>query len=244
MQDPAINVKKIAAERALEYIKDGMILGLGTGSTAYWAILGIGELVKKGLKVRAVATSIQSETLAREAGIPIVPFAEIDHIDCTIDGADEVDEKLNVIKGGGGALLREKIVAAATQFYIIIVDEGKRVTRLGKFPLPVEIAPFGWELTRMHLAKLGCPMRLRTMDKTTGKWTTGTGGQVVDDHTFHTDNGHYILDCSFGSIADPALLHQQVNAIPGVMDNGLFINMADLVITGFADGSTKMDKKE
>jgi ribose 5-phosphate isomerase A len=244
MRDPAINVKKIAAEKALEYVRDGMILGLGTGSTAYWAILGIGELVKKGLQVRAVATSVQSETLAREAGIPIVPFSDIDHIDLTIDGADEVDENLNLIKGGGGALLREKIVAAATKFYIIIVDEGKRVTRLGKFPLPVEIAPFGWELTRVQLARLGCPMRLRTIDKTTGKWTTGPGGQVVDEHTFHTDNGHYILDCSLGSIPDPALLHQQVNVIPGVMDNGLFINMADLVITSFADGSTNLSKKD
>src|SRR5882724_5418685 len=228
MQEPVLNLKKIAAEKALEYIQDGMILGLGTGSTAYWAILGIGEMVKKGLKVRAVATSVQSETLAREAGIPIVPFSEIDHIDLTIDGADEVDESLNLIKGGGGALLREKIVAAATKFYIIIVDEGKRVRHLGKFPLPVEIVPFGWELTRHQLAKLGCPMRLRTLDKSEGR--------VVDDKTFLTDNGHYIMDCFFGSIADPGLLHEQVNAIPGVMDNGLFINMADLVITGSADG--------
>jgi ribose 5-phosphate isomerase A len=235
MEEPVINLKKIAAGKALEYIKDGMILGLGTGSTAYWAILGIGEMVKKGLKARAVATSIQSETLAREAGIPIVPFSEIDHIDLTIDGADEVDEELNLIKGGGGALLREKIVAAATKFYIIIVDEGKRVSRLGKFPLPVEIAPFGWELTRHHLEKLGCSMHLRTTDK--------TAGRIVDDKTFHTDNGHYILDCFFDSIADPGLLNEQVNAIPGVMDNGLFINMADLVITGYADGSTKISKK-
>lgn len=228
MQDPIVNVKKLAAEKAMDYIKDGMTLGLGTGSTAYWAILGVGELVKKGLTVRAVATSVQSETLAREAGIPIVPFGDIDHIDLTIDGADEVDKKLNLIKGGGGALLREKIVAAATLFYIIIVDEGKQVSRLGKFPLPVEVAPFGWELTRLKLEKLGCTTLLR----------------MADNKTFLTDNGHYIIDCSFGSIPDPALLHEQINAITGVMDNGLFINMADLVIIGCADGVTKSRKRK
>jgi ribose 5-phosphate isomerase A len=214
--------------KAMDYIREGMILGLGTGSTAYWAIQGVGELVKKGLKLRAVATSVQSETLAREAGIPILSFADVDHVDLTIDGADEVDEKLNLIKGGGGALLREKIVAAATRYYIIIVDESKLVARLGKFPLPVEVAPFGWEITRQHLEKLGCSTRLRMKE---------------DKTIFLTDNGHYIIDCSFGAIADPALLHGQVNAITGVMDNGLFVGMANLVIVGYKDGSTRLLKK-
>jgi ribose 5-phosphate isomerase A len=223
MQDPVINAKKAAAQKSLAYVRDGMTLGLGTGSTAYWAILGLGELVKNGLKVRALATSVQSEALAREAGIPVVSFADIDEIDLTIDGADEVDEKLNLIKGGGGALLREKIVAAATRYYIIIADESKLVKCLGKFPLPVEVAPFGWEMTRRKLEKLGCSTQLRMADK----------------KTFLTDNGHYILDCSFGSMATPALLHEQVNAITGVIDNGLFIDMADLVIAGYKDGSTK-----
>ncbi len=154
MADEVLNTKKLAAEKALDYIRDGMILGLGTGSTAYWAILGIGERVRKGMKVRAVATSLHSEALAREAGIPVLSLSEVDHIDLTIDGADEVDEQLNLIKGGGGALLREKIVAAATAFYIIIVDESKLVKHLGKFPLPVEVAPFGWEMTRRLLEKL------------------------------------------------------------------------------------------
>src|SRR5580693_7344583 len=191
MENAAINGKKIAAGKAVSYIRSGMTLGLGTGSTAYWAIQGIGEQVKEGLSVRAIATSIQSESLARELGIPIVPFSEIDHLDITIDGADEVDEQLNLIKGGGGALLREKIVASATLFYIIIVDESKLVRHLGKFPLPVEVAPFGWEMTEQKLAKLGCKPVMRSAN---GK-------------PFLSDNGHYILDCAFGEIVKPALLH-------------------------------------
>ena len=224
MEKSAINGKKIAAGKAIGYIRSGMTLGLGTGSTAYWAIQGIGDLVKNGLEVKAIATSMQSEALARELNIPIVSFADIDHIDITIDGADEVDEALNLIKGGGGALLREKIVAAATRFYIIIVDETKLVHTLGKFPLPVEVAPFGWEKTKARLEQLGCAARLR----------------MAGDQVFLTDNSHYILDCAFGVIEDPALLHNQVNAITGVMENGLFIGMASIVISGSADGHTKM----
>jgi ribose 5-phosphate isomerase A len=201
-----------------------MTLGLGTGSTAYWAIQGIGDMVQNGLEVRAIATSVQSEALARERNIPIVTFADIDHIDLTIDGADEVDDALNLIKGGGGALLREKIVAAATGFYIIIVDESKMVGTLGKFPLPVEVTPFGWERTFKQLKGLGCTPVLR----------------MADNKTFLTDNSHYILDCAFGSIADPARLHDQVNAITGVMENGLFIGMADIVIAGSPEGQTRV----
>ena len=224
MEKSAVNGKKIAAGKAVEYVKNGMTLGLGTGSTAYWAIQGIGELVKQGLSVRAVATSMQSDSLARELEIPMVPFAEIDKIDLTIDGADEVDDQLNLIKGGGGALLREKIVAAATKFYIIIVDESKLVRQLGKFPLPVEVAPFGWELTRRQLQALGCTPHMR----------------MTDDKPYLTDNSHYILDCSFGNIPDPALLHQQVSGITGVMEDGFFIGMADVVVVGSPGGDTKV----
>jgi ribose 5-phosphate isomerase A len=224
MEKSAINGKKIAAGKAIGYIKSGMTLGLGTGSTAYWAIQGIGELVKNGLSVRAIATSMQSEALARELEIPLIPFSEIDHLDVTIDGADEVDEHLNLIKGGGGALLREKIVASVTKFYIIIVDQSKLVTKLGKFPLPVEVAPFGWELTMRRLTALGCAPKMRMTDK----------------KPFLTDNSHYILDCSFGSINDPALLHEQVSGITGVMEDGFFINMADVVIAGSPDGDAKV----
>jgi ribose 5-phosphate isomerase A len=227
MENAAVNGKKIAAGKAIEYIKDGMTLGLGTGSTAYWAIQGIGEMVNKGLTVRAIATSLQSESLALELGIPIVPFSEIDHLDITIDGADEVDESLNLIKGGGGALLREKIVASATRFYIIIVDESKLVKELGKFPLPVEVAPFGWELTFRRLAKLGGAPKMR----------------MAGDKPFLTDNQHYILDCPFGSIPNPARLHEQVSGITGVMEDGFFINMADIVVAGSPGGNTRILKK-
>ena len=227
MENSAVNGKKIAAGKAIEYIRNGMTLGLGTGSTAYWAIQGIGEQVKNGLSVRAIATSLQSESLARQLDIPIVAFSEIDHVDITIDGADEVDEGLNLIKGGGGALLREKIVASATRFYIIIVDESKLVQYLGKFPLPVEIAPFGWELTQRRLRELGGSPRMR----------------MAGDQPFLTDNQHYILDCDFGLIKDPAKLHEQVSGITGVMEDGFFIGMADIVIAGSPGGDTRILKK-
>src|SRR5579863_5142752 len=224
MENSVVQGKKLAAAKAVGYIRNGMTLGLGTGSTAYWAIQGIGEQVKNGLSVRAIATSIQSESLARELNIPIVPFAEIDYLDVTIDGADEVDDQLNLIKGGGGAMLREKIVASATRFYIIIVDESKLVRQLGKFPLPVEVAPFGWELTFRRLVELGGAPRMR----------------IAGDAPFLTDNQHYILDTTFGLIGDPATLHEQVSGITGVMEDGFFIGVADLVIAGLAGGDTRV----
>lgn len=216
--------KKLAAQKAIGYIQSGMTIGLGTGSTAYWAIQGIGEMVRNGLSVRAIATSVQSDSLARELGIPMVAFSEIDHLDITIDGADEVDEELNLIKGGGGALLREKIVGSATKLYIIIVDESKLVRQLGKFPLPVEVAPFGWELTSRRLVDMGGAPRMR----------------MAGDLPFLTDNQHYILDTSFGLIADPARLHERVSGITGVMEDGFFIGMADIVVAGLPDGGTRM----
>lgn len=216
--------KKLAAERAVGLVKSGMIVGLGTGSTAYWAIHAIGEQVKTGLTIQAVATSEQSEALARELAIPIVPFSDIDGIDITIDGADEVDKDLNVIKGGGGALLREKIVAAASRELIIIADESKLVQKLGVFPLPVEVIPFGIELTMKKLAALlSCPLKLRQ-----------TG-----DKLFLTDNKHYIVDCHIGAIEDAVQLHQSLNMIPGVVENGLFIHMAAKVIVGYNDGNVR-----
>lgn len=221
--------KRIAAEKAVELVKEGMKIGLGTGSTAYWAIQAIGRLVKEeGLGIQAVATSVQSEQLAKEWGIPMMPFAEVDMLDLTIDGADEVDAELNLIKGGGGALLREKIVAAASKQLIIIVDESKDVQRLGKFPLPVEIVPFAYELTVKKLQQLGCELKLR----------------LSGEELFVTDNGNYIADCEFGEITDPAALHDDLNRIPGVVDNGLFIHMASLVIIGSADGSIRSKARQ
>ncbi|MEK8127827.1 ribose-5-phosphate isomerase RpiA [Paenibacillus filicis] len=222
--------KRAAAEKAVAYIHDGMVVGLGTGTTAYWAIQQIGKRVQEGLHIRAIATSSHSESLARELGIPIVSFSEIDGIDLTIDGADEVDLAWNVTKGGGGALLREKIVASASKRLVIIVDESKLAPQLGRFPLPVEIVKFGHEWTLKRLASLGCQATLRT-------FSSGDGPYI-------TDNGNYIADCAFGRITNPQILHEQINQIPGVVDNGLFIGMAGSVVVGYRDGSVRELEKE
>jgi ribose 5-phosphate isomerase A len=220
-----MNAKKIAAERAVDFVEDGMLLGLGTGSTAYWAIQAIGTRMKKqNLHIKAIATSLESERLARELGIEMVPFNEDTNIDLTIDGADEVDEGKNLIKGGGGALLREKIVAYNSTALYIIVDQTKMVSVLGRFPLPVEVAIFAWEKTVAHLARLGCRPVLR-MEKASA---------------FLTDNGHYILDCDFKKIPDPAGLNLKIKSIPGVMETGLFVQMADKIIVGASDGSLRV----
>jgi len=221
--------KRMAAEKAVSYIQDGMVIGLGTGSTAYWAIRELGRRVKEGLSIQAIATSKQSEAHARRMGIPIVTFAEFASIDITIDGADEVDGSLQVIKGGGGALLREKIVACASSELIIIVDDEKPVDQLGKFPLPVEVVPFGSELTIRRLRALGCEPVLR----------------LQEDVPFVTDNGNYTVDCHFGRIENPAELHAAINAIVGVVDNGLFLDMASRVIIGRSDSTvTELFKRD
>ncbi|MGO4184262.1 ribose-5-phosphate isomerase RpiA [Paenibacillus sp. TAF43_2] len=216
--------KKLAAEKAVEFLKDGMVVGLGTGSTAYWAIQKIGQKVKEGLSIKAIATSRASEELAIELGITMLPFAEIEQIDVTIDGADEVNNEWNLIKGGGGALLREKIVAAASKQLIIIVDESKHVGQLGRFPLPVEIVPFGYEMTIRKLRNLGAETSIRTNE----------------NQMFVTDNGNYIVDCQFGTISQAEQLEHTLNLIPGVVDNGLFIGMATKVIVGYANGTVKL----
>lgn len=218
-----MNAKQAAAYKAVNYIEDGMIVGLGTGSTAYWAIHYLADRVAQGLKVTTVATSEGTTSIATEKGIEISSLDSVAYIDIDIDGADEIDPGLNLIKGGGGALLREKIVAAASRKFIVIADESKLVDVLGKFPLPVEVLAFGRQHTAGHLQQLGCKPVLREKD-----------GQV-----FITDNGHQILDCYFNAIPDPALLDQRINAIPGVVENGLFVRMAAKVIVGYADGSVK-----
>lgn len=218
-----MEAKKVAAELAVDDIQEGMIVGLGTGSTAYWAIQKLGVRVQDGLRIQAVATSVASENLAKELGIPLISFANISEIDVTIDGADEVDAAWNLIKGGGGALLREKIVAFSSKTLIIVVDETKVVERLGTFPLPVEVVKFGYELTVNKLRSLGCEPMLR----------------LASEQPFISDNGNYIIDCHFGSISDPAELHQAINGIPGVVENGLFVGMASKVIVGYKDGSVE-----
>lgn len=220
----SINVKQLAAEKAVEYVEDGMKVGLGTGSTAYWAIRKLGERVSEGLKITAVATSRASEEQARELGIPLVAFGDIDSLDLTIDGADELDNSLQLIKGGGGALLREKIVASNSTRMIVIADEGKVVSTLGKFPLPVEIVPFAWEWTVAELAKLGCQPELRR------------NGEEL----YKTDNGNYIADCRFEAIESAPKLALTIQSIPGVVDHGLFIGIAAMAIVGKHDGSIEI----
>jgi ribose 5-phosphate isomerase A len=220
-----MKVKQLAAEKAVSFLDNGMTIGLGTGSTAYWAIEKIGEKVKKeGWKIKAIATSIRSEEQARGLGIPILDFSSIKSIDVTIDGADEVDARLQLIKGGGGALLREKIVATNSNQMIVVADESKWVRTLGKFPLPVELVHFGWERTFEKLQLLGCEAKRRMNGR----------------EAYLTDNGNYIVDCAFVEIKDPPALHESINAITGVVDNGLFIRIASKLVLGYNTGETRV----
>lgn len=220
-----MEAKRRAAEKAVEWIKDGMIVGLGTGSTAYWAICKIGERVQEGLEIKAVASSKVTEQVAREVGIPLITLDEGGTIDLTIDGADEVDRDYNLIKGGGGALLREKILAYNSQTFLVVVDENKLVGTLGRYPLPVEVVPFASGQTLRHLADLGCSAALRK----------------EDDTLFTTDNGNYIVDCRFEQIPDPAALDIIIRTIPGVVETGLFVhNMVSHVVVGYHDGDVQV----
>lgn len=219
-----MNPKQQAAEHAAQFVKDHMTVGLGTGSTASFAIEAIGKKVQQGLTIRAVASSIRSEHLAKTVGITVVPFSELRTIDIYIDGADEVDKDLNLVKGGGGALLREKILAFNSTEFVVIVDESKLVKHLGKFLLPVEVTPFAIELTIKQLQKLGCSTSVRQ----------------TNNKAYLTDNGNYIIDCDFKIIDQPGILHQAINSIPGVVENGLFLkNIVSKVIVGYETGEVK-----
>lgn len=217
----SIDPKKLAAEKAVEYVEDNMVVGLGTGSTAYWVIQTIGEKVKQGLNIKAVCTSSETEKLAKDLNIPVVTFSDIQTIDLAIDGADEIDPQKRLIKGGGGALMREKIVAYNSRHFLVIADESKRVDVLGHFPLPVEVLPFGAEMTVQHLATLCKKASIRMK-----------GGSH-----YTTDNGNYIIDCSFETIPDPEAAQIAVKAVPGVLETGLFYSLKNCrVIIGFTDG--------
>lgn len=218
--DQTTQEKQRAGERAAEFVQGGMIVGLGTGSTVYWTIRKLGELARAGLQIRGIPTSRQTETLATEVGIPLTSFAEVDELDLTIDGADEVGPGLNLIKGAGGALLREKLVASASRRLIIVADSSKLVSVLGAFPLPVEIVPFAHDLTLRRLAALGCQPMLRQ----------------AGDQPFVTDNGNFIADCRFGTIPDPAATHRALKLLPGVVETGLFVDMAEVVVVGTPSG--------
>ncbi len=212
-----MNVKQFVGEKAVDYIKDEMIVGLGTGTTAYWAIKKIAERVSNGLKIKSVPTSKETEKLALDLKIPLIDISKINKIDLTIDGADEVDNNKNLIKGGGGALLREKIIASITDFYIIIIDDSKKVNILGRYPLPVEVTPFAFEITKNQLKSLGCSTKIRV-----------NGGKP-----YITDNGNYIIDCQFEKIQKPEITTREINSIPGVVENGLFVNMTDIILIGY-----------
>jgi len=222
-------LKKIVGESAADMVEDGMVVGLGTGSTAKYAILRLGTRMREeGIKIVGISTSKASSDLAKKEGIPLSTLDEYQVIDLTIDGADEVDPELNLIKGMGGALLWEKIVASCTKREVIIVDDSKMVDVLGtRSPLPVEVLRFGWKKVQKSMKLQGCDPVLRLRD---GK-------------PFITDGGNYILDCRFAEILNPKTLEIEINNIPGVIENGLFLDIADTIVVGSKDG-VKMIRRD
>ncbi|MDT7949968.1 MAG: ribose-5-phosphate isomerase RpiA [Acetobacteraceae bacterium] len=220
------SLKRQSAELAVDAVENGMVVGLGTGSTATIAVALLGDRVKAGLRIVGVPTSERTARQATELGIPLGDLADYPSLDLTIDGADEVHTgTLDLIKGLGGALVREKIVAAASRRMIVIVDESKLVPRLGGVPLPVEVVRFGWQATQRHLERLGIRCELRQRDQA----------------PFVTDNGNHIIDCTL-DLADPAAVDAALNAIPGVVTSGLFIGIASRVIAGTENGPRILDR--
>ena len=229
---PIDKAKFVAAKRAAEFVEDGMRVGLGTGSTAAWLVRCLGEMVREeGLKFRGVPTSTRTAELAREVGIEVVSLDEARWLDLTIDGADEFDAELNLIKGGGGALLQEKIVATASDQLLVIADAAKEVEHLGAFPLPVEVIPFGWPTTQALIEET-----LISMDVLGRNSTLRMNGP----RPFITDEGNYILDLHLNRIGEPRQLAMVLNQMPGVVENGLFIDICDSVIVGFRYGRVEV----
>lgn len=224
----AEDAKRKAAEAALKYVKSGMVLGLGTGSTARHFLEGVGRLIREGADLKGVPTSFATAEAAKQLGIPLTSLEEYPRLDLCVDGADEVDAKLDLIKGLGGALFREKIVAWASKRFVVIVDESKVVPRLGsKVPVPVEVHPFGWKNAAAALQDLGARVELRKRN-----------GETV-----RTDNGNHIVDARFGPIKAPAKLAVHIAAIPGVIGHGLFLDMADVVLVGSPKGARTLRAK-
>ena len=225
---PIDKAKFVAAKRSVDFVEDGMRVGLGTGSTAAWMVRCLGEMVREeGLKIRGVPTSTRTAELAREVGIEVISLDEARWLDITIDGADEFDSNLNLIKGGGGALLQEKIVATASDQMVVIADVGKEVETLGAFPLPVELIPFGWQTTKSLIEETLISMDVLGRDATL---------RMNGDSAFVTDEGNYILDLHLGRIGNAQQLSLVLNQIPGVVENGLFIDICDVVVLGYGDG--------
>ncbi|MCW1934414.1 ribose-5-phosphate isomerase RpiA [Pararhodobacter zhoushanensis] len=225
---PIDRAKYAAARRAVDLVEDGMKLGLGTGSTAAWMVRALAERVREeGLRLSCVPTSARTADLGRELGLKIVSLDEAGWLDLTIDGTDEFDADLTLIKGGGGALLMEKIVATASDRMVVITDASKEVKTLGNFPLPVEVIPFGWQASRMLIEEL-----LNAMDVMGTSATLRMNGA----RPFVTDEGNHILDLALGRIGNARQLSLALNQVPGVVENGLFIDICDAVVIGYGDG--------
>ncbi len=220
--------KELAGRAAAQLVRDGDVVGLGTGSTAHFAVLALGERVKAGLKIVGIPTSVDTGNLARSLGIPLTTFDEHPAIDIDIDGADELDAQLRMIKGGGGALLREKVVASVSKKMVVIADSTKVVTTLGKFPLPVEVVPFARAVVERKLISLGATPKLRPK----------RNGQP-----YITDNGNYILDSSFGKIKDPQAIALALSETAGVVEHGLFIGFASVALIGRGNSVEEIPRK-
>ena len=232
---PDDKAKYVAAKRAVNFVEDGMKLGLGTGSTAAWMVRCLAERVhKEGLRIKGVPTSTRTANLALELGLEMITLDEAGRLDITIDGTDEFDANLNLIKGGGGALLQEKIVASASDKMIVIADFDKRVTYLGQFPLPIEVLSFGMKSSQDQIASLLAAHDVAGRDITT---------RMAGNAPFVTDEGNYILDLHLGQISDPVKLAIALNQVPGVVESGLFINICDLVVLGASDGTLEEHPK-
>ncbi len=220
--------KEAAARASLRFVQSGNIVGLGTGSTAAHAVRLLGDRVRDGLNIRGIPTSTGTRDLALASGIPLTTLDEFQQLDITIDGTDEFDPQLNLIKGGGGALLREKIIASASKQLVIIADSSKQVATLGKFPLPVEVIPFAEALVAKKIAALGARVQRR---------------QSADGKPYITDEGHHILDCHFGQIIDPPPLARLLSDMPGIVEHGLFIGMASVVLIAKGDAVQEFRRK-
>jgi ribose 5-phosphate isomerase A len=228
------DLKRQAAARAVEQVRDGMKLGLGTGSTAKHFVELLGERVQAGLRIVGVPTSEATRADAERCGVPLTTLEEVDRLDLTVDGADEIDPNLELIKGGGGALLREKIVAAASDRMIVIADESKWVETLGRFPLPIEVVPFGLGATRRAIETVFAD--------------NGVSGQMDirkarDGHAFVTDGGHWIIDARLGRIPDSRRLAGSLNLIPGVVEHGLFIGLAHMAVLAGSQGIRVIERR-
>jgi ribose 5-phosphate isomerase A len=220
--------KEAAARASLRFVHDGAIVGLGSGSTATDVVRLLGERVRAGLKIRGIPTSRQTGELATALGIPLTTFGQIQEIDVTIDGADEFDPQLSLIKGGGGALLHEKVVAWASRQLVIVADSSKRVPVLGSFPVPIEVIAFAEPLVKRRVEAIGASVQLRQSN----------------GRPFVTDEGHHILDCRFGQIPDATALARKLSDMPGVVEHGLFINMASIVLVARGNEVTELHREK